>query len=116
MKFVPFKFWITLEFSQRHCNRKTKRFDFSIEYKPSDRTCPFQYQRLELFGLQEEIGIKSSVAFLKYFSIVILCQKLISIPTPEFPHFYYILGANLGSLLHGDVSVALFPENRNSIP
>ena len=29
----------------------------------------------------------------------------ISIPTPCFPHFYYILVANLGSLLHGDVSV-----------
>ena len=26
---------------------------------------------------------------------------------PGFPHFYYILGANLGSLLHGDVSVML---------
>ena len=25
--------------------------------------------------------------------------------TPGFPHFYYMLGANLGSLLHGDVFV-----------
>ena len=33
---------------------------------------------------------------------LILC---ISIPTPCFPHFYYILVANLGSFLHGDVSV-----------
>ena len=24
---------------------------------------------------------------------------------PGFPHFYYILGANLGSRLNGDVSV-----------
>ena len=24
---------------------------------------------------------------------------------PRFPHFYYMLGANLGSLLYGDVSV-----------
>ena len=24
---------------------------------------------------------------------------------PRFPHFYYILGANLGLLVHGDVSV-----------
>ena len=45
-----------------------------------------------------------------YFSIIdknienklMLC---LSIPIPGFPHFYYILGANLGSLLHGDVSV-----------
>ena len=28
-----------------------------------------------------------------------------SIPTPGFPHFYYILGANLGLLLYGEVSV-----------
>ena len=30
----------------------------------------------------------------------------LSIPTPGFPHFTnkYILGAHLGSLLHGDVS------------
>ena len=24
---------------------------------------------------------------------------------PDFPHFYYMLGGNLGSLLYGDVSV-----------
>ena len=30
---------------------------------------------------------------------------IILIPTPDFPHFYYILGGNLGSLLYGDVSV-----------
>ena len=28
----------------------------------------------------------------------------LSTPTAGFPHIYYILGANLGSLLHGDVS------------
>ena len=30
---------------------------------------------------------------------------IILILTPDFPHFYYILGGNLGSLLSGDVSV-----------
>ena len=30
--------------------------------------------------------------------------------TPGFPHFYYILGANLGSLLNGDVSVMRCPS------
>ena len=24
---------------------------------------------------------------------------------PDFPHFYYMLGGNLGSLLYGDVSM-----------
>ena len=28
-----------------------------------------------------------------------------SIPTPGFPHFYDMLGANLGLLLYGEVSV-----------
>ena len=28
-----------------------------------------------------------------------------SIPTPGFPHFYYMLGANMGLLLYGEVSV-----------
>ena len=28
-----------------------------------------------------------------------------SIPTPGFPHFYYMLGANLWLLLYGEVSV-----------
>ena len=32
----------------------------------------------------------------------------ILIPTPDFPHFYYMLGGNLGSLLYGDVSVMTF--------
>ena len=30
---------------------------------------------------------------------------IILILTPDFPHFYYMLGGNLGSLLYGDVSV-----------
>ena len=30
---------------------------------------------------------------------------IILISTPDFPHFYYMLGGNLGSLLYGDVSV-----------
>ena len=30
---------------------------------------------------------------------------IILIPTQDFPHFYYMLGGNLGSLLYGDVSV-----------
>ena len=30
---------------------------------------------------------------------------IILIPTPDFPHFYYMLGANLRSLLYGDVSL-----------
>ena len=29
----------------------------------------------------------------------------LSTPIPGFPHFYYTLGANLGSLFHRDVSV-----------
>ena len=69
MKSVTFKFRVTFEFSRRHCNLKPTRFDFCMEYKPIDPTCPFYYQRLELFGLLKEIGIKSSVAFLKCFSI-----------------------------------------------
>ena len=30
-----------------------------------------------------------------------------SISTPGFPHFYYMLGANLGVLLYGDISVMI---------
>ena len=30
---------------------------------------------------------------------------IILIPSPGFPHFYYMLGGNLGSLFYGDVSV-----------
>ena len=30
-----------------------------------------------------------------------------SIPTPGFPHFYYMLGANLGLPLYGEVSMML---------
>ena len=33
---------------------------------------------------------------------------IILILTPDFPHFYYMLGGNLGSLLYGDVSVMLW--------
>ena len=68
MNSVTFKFWVTVAFSRRHGNLKQKRFDFCIEDKPIDRTRPY-YQWLELFGLLWEIRIKSSVAFLKCFSI-----------------------------------------------
>ena len=45
-----------------------------------------------------------------YFSTTfyILRNKLmlcLSIPIPGFPNFYYVLCANVGSFLHGDVSV-----------
>ena len=78
MKYVTFKFWITLEFSRRHCNLKPNRFDFCIEYKPIDGTCPFHYQRLELYGFLEEIGIKSSVAFVKCFIYIYILASNVS--------------------------------------
>ena len=30
--------------------------------------------------------------------------------SPDFPHFYYMLGANLGSPLYGAVSVMVFGQ------
>ena len=41
-----------------------------------------------------------------------------SIPTPGFPHFYYMLGANLGLLLYGEVSVMdeKIPNLREKFP
>ena len=62
---------VTFEFARRRGNLKPKRFDFCIEHKLIDQTCPFHYQWPELFGLFEEIGIKPRVAFLKFFSIFI---------------------------------------------
>ena len=81
-------FWVTLEFSRRHRNLKPKRFAFCIEYKPIDRTCLFRYQWLELFDLLEEIGIKSSVAFLKCFSIFTLCFYIV------FVHYLWSFDVN----------------------
>ena len=65
------KFRVTLEFSRRHGNLKPKRFDILYRMQAIDRTCPFHYQCLELFGLLEEICIESSVEFLKCFSIIL---------------------------------------------
>ena len=58
---VTFKFWVALDFLRSDGNLKPKRFDFLYRCKPIDRTYPFHYQLLELFGLLEEIGIESSV-------------------------------------------------------
>ena len=41
---------------------------------------------------------------------------IILIPTPDFPHFYYMLGGNLGSHLYGDVSVMTFLLPRVTYP
>ena len=38
-----------------------------------------------------------------------------SIPTPGFPHFYYMLGANLGLPLYREVSVMQEKTKQNSI-
>ena len=38
-----------------------------------------------------------------------------SIPTPGFPHFYYVLDANLGLLLYGEVSVMKKHDNETWI-
>ena len=35
------------------------------------------------------------------------------IPTPGFPHFYYVLGANLGLLLYGEVSMMKSPIKKH---
>ena len=37
---------------------------------------------------------------------------IVLIQTPDSPHFYYMLGGNLGSLLYGDVSV-MAPKKLN---
>ena len=37
--------------------------------------------------------------------ISIFSLFIILIPTPDFTHFFYMFGGNLGSLLYGDVSV-----------
>ena len=68
---VTFIFWVTLEFSRRNGNLKPKRFDFCIEYKSTVLICQYHYQSLELFGLLEEIGNESSVAFVKVFQYII---------------------------------------------
>ena len=72
---VTFKFWITLEFSRCHGNLKPKRFGLRIEYEPIDRTCQFHYHWQDIFSLLEEIGIGSSVAFLKSFSILLITPE-----------------------------------------
>ena len=74
MKSVTFKFWVTLEFSRHHCNLKPKVLIF-VSNTSQLIGRPFHYQRLELFGLLEEIGIKSSVAFFKCFSICLKVQQ-----------------------------------------
>ena len=39
---------------------------------------------------------------------------IILIPTPDFPHFSYMLGGNLGSLLYGDVYVMIKANRERS--
>ena len=48
----------------------------------------------------------------KYWKLSIF---IILIPTPDFPHFYYLLGRNLGSLLYGDVSVMYANKSQDRI-
>ena len=47
------------------------KFGIEYMYKPNDRTCQFQYQWLEIFGLLDKMYIEISVAFLKTFSILL---------------------------------------------
>ena len=56
--------------------------------------------------------IKQILTNINKYSLHVLSTKLryklyfpFSIPTPSFPRFYYMLGANLGLLLYGEVSV-----------
>ena len=60
---MTFQFWVTIEFIRSHGKRHKKQFDFGVEYKPNGWTCQFQYQRLEIVALLEEINIEASVAF-----------------------------------------------------
>ena len=65
MNSVTFKFWVTLEFSRRHGNLKTKRFHFISN--TSQLIGPVHF--IIWSSGRIKIGIKSSVAFLKCFSI-----------------------------------------------
>ena len=65
----------------------------------------FKHKSLILFKRKLNIN-NNNVNFQQL--IDILRNKLmlcLLIPTPGFPHLYYMLSANLGSLLHGDVFV-----------
>ena len=47
---------------------------------------------------------------IEFFSLFIIL-----IQTLDFPHVYYMLGGNLGSLLYGDVSVMQMYSNRLTV-
>ena len=68
---VTFKFWATLVFSRRNGNRQPKRFAFVSN---TSQLVGCQIHWLKLFCLLQEIGIESSAAFLKCFSILSFCM------------------------------------------
>ena len=89
--------------TSRYLERVTHYVNVSVLVKFSLKTSVFFY------FYYHKICIKSYVV--KLYSQQILWINIdfslfiILIPTPDFPHFYYMLGHNLGSLLYGDVSV-----------
>ena len=71
---MTFIIWMALEFLQYLDNNEPQRFDFCIEYTPTDRTCQVYHHQVKIMFIYEGTNNLVSSAFLKCFSILFLIQ------------------------------------------
>ena len=70
---MTFRIWVALENLQYLDNHEPQRFDFCIEWTPTDRTCQLYHYQVKIMIFYEGTNNLVSGAFLKCFSIYWQC-------------------------------------------
>ena len=68
---MTFRIWVALEILQYLDNHEPQRFDFCIEWTPTDRTCQLYHHQVKIMIIYEGTNNLVSGAFLKCFSILL---------------------------------------------
>ena len=79
------------------------------------KSCSFCLPRVPFVNCRQFMYLVISLLVLRAGYGIWLYQFLIIAYLFTFPHFYYMLGANLGLLLYGEVSVMLFKLTEQSL-
>ena len=80
---MTFRIGVALEPLHYLDNHEPQRFDFCIEYKPTDRTCHYYYHQVKIMSIYEGTNSLVGGAFLRCFSI--------SYPIVQYLHNVFLI-------------------------
>ena len=85
---VTFRIWVALENLQHLDNHEPQRFDFCIEWAPTDRTCQLYHDKVKIMIIFEVTNNLVSGAFLKCFSIDVIVYVYLLIRLGQIKKYF----------------------------